>query len=79
MNDKKNLIKHCDVCYENSTCLCFKCNLYFCESCYKLRHNKQNNTEHKKENIENLIPINFKCKEHPEIPLNLFCVDEEGN
>lgn len=25
------------------------------------------------------VPIDLKCQEHPDIPLNLFCVEEKGN
>ena len=45
--------KDCDICYSNATCLCFKCNNYFCERCFKLIH--------------------------PQNPMNLFCVNENGN
>ena len=36
--ESKN-IKECDMCDSSATCLCFECNNYFCENCYKLIHN----------------------------------------
>ena len=70
--------KNCDICGENANCLCFNCINYFCDSCFKLIHDKQKNSNHKKEKIDPYIPIELKCKEHPKIPLNLFCIDEKG-
>ena len=70
--------KNCDICGANANCLCFNCINYFCDSCFKLIHDKQKNSNHKKEKIDPYIPIELKCKEHPKIPLNLFCIDEKG-
>ena len=70
--------KNCDICGTNANCLCFNCINYFCDSCFKLIHDKQKNSNHKKEKIDPYIPIELKCKEHPKIPLNLFCIDEKG-
>ena len=42
-------------------------------------HDKQKNSQHKKEPIDPYIPFDLKCPEHPDIPLNLFCLDEKGN
>ena len=72
-------IKQCDICGTNASCLCFDCINYFCESCFKLIHDKKINSGHKKEKIDPYIPIDLKCKDHPKIPLNLFCIDEKGN
>ena len=76
--EKKNLIKKCDIRDEDATSLCFNCKQYFCESCFKLIHNKQKNAQHKKENIDPYVPIDLKCQEHPDILLNLFCLSEKG-
>ena len=75
---KTKLLKYCEVCNSNSTCLCFKCNSYFCDCCYKLIHDKKKDPQHKKENIDPLVPIDIKCPEHPLDRINLFCVDEKG-
>ena len=72
-------IKQCDICGINASCLCFDCINYFCESCFKLIHDKKINSGHKKEKIDPYIPIDLKCKDHPKIPLNLFCIDEKCN
>ena len=74
----KNSIKHCDFCGKDATCLCFECLNYFCDNCYKLIHDLQNNSSHKKEEIDLYVPIDIKCPYHPKNPLNLFCVDEKG-
>ena len=78
--DKKNkkLIKECDICGENATCLCFKCIQYFCESCFKLIHDKKKNSNHQKEPIDPFVPIDLKCPDHPINPITFFCLDEKG-
>ena len=48
MNQKSNIIKQCEICEKEATSLCFKCINYFCDSCYKLIHDKKNNNLHKK-------------------------------
>ena len=70
--------KLCEICDEVAKSLCLKCNSYFCDSCYKFVHGKEKNKNHKKEDIDPFIPLNTKCPEHPNIPLNLFCVDDKG-
>ena len=77
---KKNTsgIKECDICGSNATSLCFQCIQYFCDSCYKFIHDKQKNSEHKKELIDPFVPIDLKCPGHPTIPLSLFCLNEKG-
>ena len=41
-------------------------------------HDKQVNAEHKKEEIDLYVPIDLKCSEHPTIPNNIFCLEENG-
>ena len=77
MDKKETKIKECDTCGKNSTSLCFKCLEYFCDECYKYVHDKQINSNHKKEEIDIYVPIDLKCQDHPEVPLNLFCLDEK--
>ena len=78
MNQKSSNIKKCEICENEATSLCFKCISYFCDSCYKFIHDKQNNSLHKKEKIDYYVPIDTKCSDHPKIPITLFCVDEKG-
>ena len=77
--EKSKGIKECDICGVNATSLCFNCIQYFCESCFKLIHDKQKNSSHKKGLIDPYVPIDLKCPEHPINPLVLFCLDEKGN
>ena len=77
MEKNLSLMKKCEICGENSTCLCFQCLEYFCESCFKLIHDKKLNSNHKKEKIDPFVPIDLKCEEHPKVPNNLFCIDEK--
>ena len=76
-NNSKN-IKECGICESEATCLCFECSNYFCESCYKMIHDKTKNNNHKKENIDPFIPIELKCPNHPQDRMNLFCINEKG-
>ena len=78
-NEKQFQIKECELCKTNATSLCFKCNCYFCDQCYKYVHDKQINSNHKKEIIDPFIPIDIKCPDHPQHLMFLFCVDEKGN
>lgn len=78
MDQYNQIIKECDICDANATSLCFKCNQYFCDSCYKLVHGKHKNLYHQKEPIDTYVPINLKCQIHPGNPLSLFCLDEKG-
>ena len=48
MNQKSSNIKKCEICENEATSLCFKCISYFCDSCYKFIHDKQNNSLHKR-------------------------------
>ena len=76
--EKQKLIKECELCGINATCLCYKCLNYFCELCFKLVHDKQKNSNHKKEKIDSYVPIDLKCPDHPDHPIYLFCIDEKG-
>ena len=76
-NNKKN-IKLCEICEAYASSLCFQCKSYFCESCYKFIHEKKNNSQHIKENVDPYVPIDIKCPDHPLIVNNLFCVNENG-
>ena len=78
---EKNIknFKLCEICESQATFLCLECsNNYYCDSCYKLIHDKKSKETHKKEKIDNFVPIETKCPAHPNVPLNLFCVEEKG-
>ena len=64
--------------FVNAIYLCFQCNNYFCELCYKFVHDKEINSNHKKENIDPFVSIDLKCPEHPQDGISLFCIDEKG-
>ena len=70
--------KKCEICESEATCLCITCQNYFCDSCFKLIHDKQVNSNHKKEIIDPFIPIDVKCPEHDKYPMDYFCVNEKG-
>ena len=76
--EKEKLLKNCEFCNQNATCLCFKCNNYFCDNCYKIIHDLPNYSQHKKEIIDPFVPIDVKCPEHPQDRMSLFCIDEKG-
>ena len=76
--EKYKFFKECEICKTNASCLCFQCNNYYCESCYKFVHDKQANSSHKKESIDPFMPIDIKCPDHPQDRMYLFCVDEKG-
>ena len=78
MQKKDKLLKECEICQSNATCLCFKCISYFCESCFKFVHEKKVNSHHKKESIDPFVPIDVKCPTHEKYPMDFFCVDEKG-
>ena len=78
METNQKNYKTCDICGVDATSLCFQCVMYFCESCFKLIHDKQKNSQHIKEKIDYFVPIDLKCPEHPTNPRNLFCVDDKG-
>ena len=77
--EKNKLLKECEYCKTNASCLCFECNSYFCDRCYKAIHVLRDGPNHKKENIDVFVPIDLKCPEHPKDRMNLFCIDEKGN
>jgi len=77
-NNQKNF-KSCDICGIEATSLCFECEMYFCDTCYKFLHDKQKNSQHVKEKIDVYIPIDIKCPQHPKCLQNLFCIDDKGN
>ena len=75
-NDKNQ--KKCEICESEATCLCITCQNYFCDSCFKLIHDKEKNSKHQQEQIDPYVPINLKCSIHSKNPLNLFCLEEKG-
>ena len=80
MEDKQKNFKLCDICESQATLLCLEClTNYYCDSCYKLIHDKKTKANHKKEKIDYYVPIETRCPEHPKVELNLFCLDEKGN
>ena len=79
MDTKLKLIKKCEICEAEATCLCLQCNNYLCDLCFKYVHEKDSKKNHIKENIDPFIQIDTKCPDHPTIPINLFCIDEKGN
>ena len=76
MEKENKIIKPCEICKSEAACLCFECNSYFCLRCFKLIHDVKNDPKHKKENIDLFVPIDFKCPEHPNEGINLFCLDD---
>ena len=81
MEDNQKYYKLCDVCKNQATSLCLDCLFinYYCDSCYKIAHDKKEYNNHKKEKIDYYVPIETKCPEHQNVPLNLFCLEEKGN
>ena len=75
----KPLIRECEFCLVDATCLCFKCMSYYCDSCFKLVHNNEKRKFHKKEKIDYFVPIETKCPEHNFGKMDLFCLDEKSN
>ncbi len=71
-------LKKCEICFKEATCVCFKCMSYFCDSCYNLVHQIEQRKTNKKDKIDLFIPIEVKCPEHNLVPMNLFCLDEQG-
>ena len=78
MDKNRPKIKSCEICNIQATCLCYECFTYFCDSCFKIIHDKTPNKEHKKQNIDLFAPIDTKCAVHPKNILSLFCTDEKG-
>ena len=75
--ETQSIIKKCEVCLAEATCLCYKCMSYYCDICFKSAHKNEKRVSHKKENID-FLPIDVKCPEHNLVPLNLFCLDEKS-
>ncbi len=75
--NEKN-IKECDICDSKASVVCYNCKQYFCKACSKFIHEKKKNSNHIKQALDPYIPILLKCPKHPEVPLNLFCLDEKG-
>ena len=78
MEESNNLIKHCEICNSEAKSECFNCFSYFCESCYKFVHEKSFNSNHKKEEIDYLVPIDLKCPEHPKNIINYFVLKKKA-
>ena len=70
--------KKCEICEEEAKNLCFQCNMYLCEACFKFIHDKKSKSQHKKEKIDYFVSFDIKCPTHPEDRINLFCVDDKG-
>ena len=75
---KKNF-KYCEICEIEATSLCLECLSYYCDDCFKYVHDKKAKNNHKKEKIDYFVPFDTKCIKHPLNPINLFCVNENGN
>ena len=74
-----SIIKKCDFCKKEASSLCFQCMFYYCDTCYKIAHNEEENKLHKKEKIDFFVPIDLRCPQHKLSPMNLFCANEKGN
>ena len=78
MEEKKINIKLCEYCGKNATYLCFECLEYYCDTCFKIIHERKLKSKHKKENADPYVPFDLKCPNHPNNAINLFCIDEKG-
>ena len=76
MEDKKE--KHCELCEEKATCVCFDCLSFLCDSCFNFLHEKKSKIGHKRVDIDPFISLDIKCTKHPKIPMSLFCVEEKS-
>ena len=72
------LIKKCDICNRDANSLCYKCMLYYCDSCFKIAHENGEKKSHNKEKIDYYCPIDIRCPIHKLYPNELFCIDEKG-
>ena len=80
MENKQKNFKKCDICkVKEAKSLCPQCFSYYCDICFKAVHENEENKEHKKEKIDYFVPIDTRCSEHENIPINLFCIDEKSN
>ena len=76
----EKIYKQCGICKSPANFICFDCSTnFYCEKCFKTIHNKTNNLFHPKFEIDYFIQAKTLCQEHPTIPLNLFCLTENGN
>ena len=78
--ENKKQIKYCDFCEtKNATCICFKCNKYFCDNCFDIIHKlkEKQKTGHKQEKLDIFIPIELKCQKHPNDINDLFCINDK--
>ena len=70
--------KKCEICEDKATNICFDCQFYLCDSCFKFIHEKKCNSVHKKEEIDPFIPMDIKCQIHPKNQINIFCAQEKS-
>ncbi len=64
--------KKFEMCKLKARNLSLDCMNYYCESCYKLIHEKEATIHHLNEKSDYFIPFDTKCKEHPSNPLAYF-------
>ena len=72
-------IKKCYLCGSEAYGLCFKCKKYFCDKCYEIIHKIIKDKDHNKSKIDKYLSIDLFCPNHPEYPLELFCLEDKGN
>jgi hypothetical protein len=75
---EKERSKNCEICESEATCLCFKCNFYLCDKCYKIIHDLKKSQGHKKELIDSFIYYDLKCPLHKNQQNSLFCLDDKS-
>ena len=79
MENTQTNFKQCNICEDTeATSFCPQCFCYYCDDCYKPVHNKKKNKNHKKETIDDNIPIDTWCPDHKKNAISLFCLDEKG-
>ena len=77
--NQKNFTQ-CNICKDmEATSLCPQCFSYYCDDCFKTVHKRKRNSEHKAEKVDVFVPIDTRCPEHDDVPINLFCIDDKGN
>lgn len=76
--EKSKNFKDCEICKSDASCICYECQSYFCEKCYKVIHEGENVLQHKKEKVDIFIPIILKCPEHSKEKISLFCLEEKS-
>ena len=70
----------CNLSFISFSCFInISCFNYYCDNCFKPVHERNKNSNHKKEKIDHFVPIDTHCPAHENIPINLFCIDEKGN